>query len=158
MTAGVQRADESFEEVPKRRVASGGITDLVSQKELRTFWPFPWHDGSPPIEIAERPSEYEVALPLKGIDPRNIYVFARPRALLIEIRFKSTVCHGMVNSHVTETIDRRVSREYSLPIEIEQGATKVQIQGQVLYITARKSKYDVQGSWSELVPFDTQPA
>jgi HSP20 family molecular chaperone IbpA len=158
MTAGVQRASESFEEVSERRAASGGTTDLAGQKEFRTLWPFPWQDGSAPIEIAERPSEYEVVLPLIGIDPRNIYVFATPRALLIEIRFKSTVCHALVNAAVTETIDRRIAREFSLPIEIEQGATAVQIQGQILHITARKSPYSEQGSWSELVHFDIRPA
>jgi HSP20 family molecular chaperone IbpA len=82
-------------------------------------------DESLPIDVAEDESEYKIIVHLSGIDPRKIYVFATPRSLLIELRFKSTIYHDLARALVTESIDRRISREFSLPIEIEQGTTKV---------------------------------
>jgi hypothetical protein len=52
--------------------------------------------------------KYKIIVPLPGIDPRKIYVFATARSLLIEIRFKGII-HDL--TRVTESIDRRISRE-----------------------------------------------
>jgi HSP20 family molecular chaperone IbpA len=112
-------------------------------------------DESLPIEVAEDESEYKIIVSLSGIDPRKIYVFATPRSLLIEIRFKSTIYHDLPRALVTESIDRRISREFSLPIEIVQGATRVQISGDSLHITARKSEREQETSWSQLIHVDT---
>jgi len=118
--------------------------------------PLVWQHEPPPIEIAEGQSEYKVIVPLSGIDPGKIHVVATPRSLLIEIRLKSSVRHQMTNAVVTESIDRRISREFSLPIEIERGTTTVQVRGEFLQITARKSPHDQQASWSQLIHFDTR--
>jgi HSP20 family molecular chaperone IbpA len=157
MNARVQRSTEPFEGlVPKRRAAS--CRPAASTRPNASVFPGPltWQDESLPIEIAEGPSEYKVILPLCGIDPRKIHVLAMPRSLLIEICFKSSVRHQVTNAFVTESVDRRISREFSLPIEIEKGATTVQVWGECLHITARKSEHDQQPPWSHLIHFNTR--
>lgn len=107
-----------------------------------------------PIEIAEGRSDYEVIVPLSGIDPRKIYVFAKPQSLLIEVRFKSIVHHE--TSGITERVQRRISREFLLPAELEAHTTTVRVCGDSLRIRARKSEEDEQASWSEMIHFDTR--
>jgi HSP20 family molecular chaperone IbpA len=155
MNARVQRSTESFDgPVPKRRATSCRTSIRPNASVIPP--PLTWQDESLPIEIAEGQSEYKVIVPLSGIDPRKIYVFAMPRSLLIEIRFKSSIRHQMINALVTESIDRRISREFTLPIEIAHGATTVQVCGESLHITARKSEHDQQTSWSQLIHFDSR--
>ena len=108
------------------------------------------------IEIAEDTSQYNIAVPLAGIAPRSVYVFATPRSLLIEFRAKRVVSHKMINGFVTESIKQRISREFSLPVEIEQGTTIVKVCGDSLQITAGKSQEEQQGPWSQFIHFDTR--
>lgn len=108
----------------------------------------------PLIEITEDSAEYTFIVPLAGIDPRRIYVFARPRSLLIEIRLKNSVCHELVRASVMESIDRRIARELTLPINIEHGTTRVCVNGEFLHITARKSEHEQSRAWSELIHFE----
>ena len=108
------------------------------------------------ISIAEDTSEYKIVAPLTGIDPRSVYVFATPRSVLIEFRFKRVVSHPMIDGSATETIKERISREFSLPCEIERGTTTVAICGESLQITARKSTQEQQKPWSQFIHFDTR--
>jgi HSP20 family molecular chaperone IbpA len=108
------------------------------------------------IEIAEQTSQYIIVVPLTGIDPRSVYVFATPRSLLVEVRVKRVVSHQIINGFVTESIKERISREFSLPVEIEQGATNVKVRGDSLQITAGKSQEEQQKPWSQLIHFDTR--
>ena len=114
-----------------------------------------WKSASPSIEITESLLEYKIIVALSGIDPRKIYVFAMPRSIQIEIRFKSMMHHKTVTPGVMETIDLRIVREFSLPVEIEQGATTIGIYGQSLLITAPKARQSQSTSWSQLIPFNT---
>src|SRR6185437_961261 len=116
--------------------------------------PLACHEEPIPIEIAESKLDYEVIVPLSGIDPRKIYVLAKPRSLLIEARSKSIVRHA--TSDVTERIERRLSREFVLPADIEAHSTTVRVCGDSLRIRARKSENDEQIPWSELIHFDTR--
>jgi HSP20 family molecular chaperone IbpA len=159
MTAAKQCVRKQLEEpVTKRHGASCGSTVSVKLNASRNARSLLWRDEPPLVLIAEGPSEYKLVVPLAAIDPRKIYVFAAPHALLIEIRLKSTICHPTTNAPVTEAIDRRISREFNLPIEIERGRTKVEMHGESLHITARKSQETEQASWSELVHLDTRPS
>lgn len=108
------------------------------------------------VEIVADESQYRIVLPLTGIDPRSVYVFATPRSLLIEFRFRKMVSHPTIHGFVTENIKQRISREFSLPGEIEQGTTTVAVCGDSLYIAARKSQEEEQRPWSQLVHFDTR--
>ena len=109
---------------------------------------------STPIEISGGKSDYRVIVPLSGIDPRKIYVFAKPQALLIEFRLKSSVRYD--TSNVAENIECRMSREFLLPAAIEAHSTVVRVCGDSLYITARKAEGEAQHPWSELIHFDTR--
>jgi HSP20 family molecular chaperone IbpA len=157
MNATAQCSTESFEgPVPKRRPASGPTAASVRPSAFVIHRSVTWRDKSVPIEIAENQSQYRIIVPLLGIDPRKIHVFVMAHSLLIEIRFKTSVHHQMANGVVMESINRRILREFNLPIEIEEGTTTVQVCGASLHITARKSGSDRQASWSQLIHFDTR--
>jgi HSP20 family molecular chaperone IbpA len=155
MNATAQCSTESFEgPVPKRRPASGPTAASVRPSAFVIHRLVTWRDKSVPI--AENQSQYRIIVPLLGIDPRKIHVFVMAHSLLIEIRFKTSVHHQMTNGVVMESINRRILREFNLPIEIEEGTTTVQVCGASLHITARKSGSDRQASWSQLIHFDTR--
>jgi len=157
MSAMAQVSNALFNEsIPKKQAASCQLALSLRSKGLVLLPPIVWNDEPLPIEVAEAESEYSIILPLSGIDPRNIYVFAKPRSLLIEIRWKSSTHHPVSNAHITENVERRISRELNLPTEIEERATTVRISGDFLQVTARKSRHDQQTSWSELIRFDTR--
>jgi HSP20 family molecular chaperone IbpA len=158
MSAGVQQARAPFED-PVSKPWAGSCRAALSMQpgSFRDVRSLPFHDEVPAIEIAEGASEYRLRVPLASLDPRKLYVFATPHALLIEIRFKSTLCHSTTNAPVRETIEHRIAREFTLPIEIEHGTTTVRVCGQFLDITAPKSQQAQQTSWSELVHFDARP-
>jgi HSP20 family molecular chaperone IbpA len=59
-------------------------------------------------------------MPLSGIDPRKVFVFAMPRSIVIEVRFRRLTNHKMPMAAVLESIDERVVREFSLPVEMNQ--------------------------------------
>lgn len=118
--------------------------------------PLAQQEESRVIEIAEGMSQYSIVVPLAGIDPRSVYVFATPRSLLIEFRAKRVVSHKMINGFVTESIKQRISREFSLPVEIEQDTTIVKVCGDSLQITAGKSQEEQQKPWSQFIHFDTR--
>jgi HSP20 family molecular chaperone IbpA len=107
-----------------------------------------------PVDINESTSEYKFIVPLAGIDARNAYVFAKPHSLLIEFRMKTGLEHWATG--VTERIDCRILREFSLPDQIEAHSTVIRVCGDSLRITARKAEEDQQLVWSELIAFDTR--
>ena len=118
--------------------------------------PFVWADEVLPADISCERSEYRIVVPLSGIDPRNIYVFANPRSLVVEIRLKSEIHHESGKGPVAETSERRISREFALPTEIEERATIVRVCGECLQIIAREALGEHSTSWSELIQFDTR--
>jgi len=107
-----------------------------------------------PIEVAERKLDYKVVVPLSGIDPRKIYVIAKPQGIVIEFRLKSGMRHA--NSNVAETTECRISKEFTFPSEIKRCTTIIQVCGDSLHITARKAEGGPQDAWSELIHFDTR--
>jgi HSP20 family molecular chaperone IbpA len=151
-----QPAPESFERFVRKSRTRYRKTAPARPAGLQIGPPDIQQDESLPISIAENQSEYSIVVPLAGIDPRKIHVLATPRSLVIEIHSKSTVWHALTRAPVTESIDRRISRELTLPIEIEQGATTVRVTHDSLHITARKSEHNQETSWSQLIHFDTR--
>lgn len=156
MYVNVQRSNKLLEgpvsskrAVPCRTAAGRPNFSAISR-------PKAWQDESPSIEITEAQTDYKIIVPLSGIDPRKIYLFATPRSLLIEIRSKSTVCHELPGATATEKIDHRISRELTLPAGIKQGGTTVELRGASLLITARKSDCEQPAPWSQLIHFDTR--
>jgi HSP20 family molecular chaperone IbpA len=109
-----------------------------------------------PIEFEETHSEYHIIVPLSGIEARNVYVFAMPHSVLIEIRFKDITLHKGIETSVTEETNQRIERELILPAEIEQGKTKIRMHAGSLCITARKAQEGQGTGWSQLVHFDTR--
>ena len=109
-----------------------------------------------PIEIADALSEYKFTLSLTGLDARNIFILAAPRSLLIEVRFKKNVSHDATGALVSEIINRRLTREFNLPAEIERNGTTAQVKGDRLHITARKAQAGERRAWSQLVYFDVR--
>lgn len=109
-----------------------------------------------PIKFTENESWYELALPLAGIDPDKLFVFATPSALLIETRTKSTVDHMCGCRTVTEHAKQMISREFCLPSEIEYGGTTIEIQGETLLIRALKSRESHRVAWSKFINFNTR--
>ena len=157
MNLRVQRSAESFERpFPKKRAASSRTPISTRSNSSVIRRPLAWQAEPLPVEIVEGRFKYEVIVPLSGIDPGKIFVFATPRTLLIESRVRSSVPHQMANTVVKESIDQRISREFSLPNDIEQGGTTVEVCGESLHIAARKSDRPQQTSWSQLIHFDTR--
>jgi HSP20 family molecular chaperone IbpA len=107
-----------------------------------------------PIDVVERESDYEVVLPLNGVDPRKVFVIAKPQGLLIEFRLKSSAQHASGN--VTETTECRILREFKLPIEIQRHTTVVHLRAGSLHIRAHKAENGAQDPWSELIHFNTR--
>jgi HSP20 family molecular chaperone IbpA len=137
------------------RLCQTGATVRSSRLTIRR--PHVAQDKVLGIEVVEDQSEYRILVHLAGIDPRKVYVIATPRSLLIEVRFKTSVCHELANSLVRESIDRRSSRELILPIAIAQGGTRVQVRPDSLLITARKSEREQETPpWSQLLHFETE--
>ena len=94
MNAGAQRSPEPFEVMPPQRPAASRLASICRKPTTTVATrPLAGHDESPSIEIVEGESEYQLSMPLSGIDPRRIYVFVAPHSLLIEIRLKKVVRH-----------------------------------------------------------------
>lgn len=148
-------AETREQSIPKKRpVSSGGASNIQSKTSLAVHTQsIVWEDKTLELELIERPSSYALSLPLLGIDPRQVYIQATSNSLLIEFRVKRTMSHNLLEAGFTESIDKRMSVEFTLPREIEQGATAVGVYGGLLEITARKAPRTKQDSWSELVPF-----
>jgi HSP20 family molecular chaperone IbpA len=93
-------------------------------------------------------------VPISGIDHRNVYVFAGPRSIVIEILTKRAVQHPGRDAVLSERTDQRIRREFILRVPIEAGSTKVKFEGDFLQITATKSRDEEQDPWSEFIRFD----
>lgn len=159
MNSGAQRSTEPFEGTPPQRPAASRLTPICRKPNTSVIArPLAGQDESLSIEVVERESEYQLSMPLSGIDPRKVYVLVAPHSLLIEIRFKNVMRHQAIRAVVTESINWQMVREFNLPAEIEQGGTTVRLYGETLQITARKSQHDRQTSWSQLIHFDTRPS
>jgi hypothetical protein len=73
----------SEETVPKEQAISWPTTLPVRPKpSVINGRAVVWQEECPWIEIAEVESEYQVVVPLSGIDARNVYVFATARSRL----------------------------------------------------------------------------
>jgi HSP20 family molecular chaperone IbpA len=153
MSAVTQSPIGSFEKLALKKQA-GSHCAAIALVPRRAGW----QSESPPIEVAETQLEYKFIVPLSGIDPRKIYVFAMPRSILIEIHFKSMMHHKTATAGVMETIDQRIVREFNLPAEIEQGAATIRIYGESLLIAARKARRIQSTSWSQLLPVEARGA
>lgn len=154
MNCQVQWVTELFEgSVQKRQLPRCAATSVGPTGHAIPSFPACQHECLP-IEIVESESEYKIVMPLSGIDRRKTYLFATSHSLLIEIRFKTSIRHQVNKSMVAESIDRRISREFTFPTEIEHGSTTVQICGESIQITARKSRHNQDASWSQLIEFD----
>lgn len=108
----------------------------------------------PARDPTERPNHYEIVVPIPGIDHRNVYVFAAPRSIIVEILTKKAVQHPSGDVVLLERTDQRIRREFILRVPIEAGSTKVKFEKDSLQITATKSTDDEQGTWSEFIRFD----
>lgn len=108
----------------------------------------------PAEDLDESPNQYEIVVPIPGIDHRNVYVFAAPRSIVVEILTKKAVQHPSGDVILLERTDQRIRREFILRVPIEAGSTKVKFEGDSLRITAIKSTDDDQETWSEFIGFD----
>ena len=96
---------------------------------------------------------YEIMVPISGVDPKKVYIFATEQSIQIEVRVKSSLHHWHGPEAVAEDLDQRVSRELRFPTEIVRGLTTVRISGDCLRITAVKSSERQHRPWSEFVHF-----
>jgi HSP20 family molecular chaperone IbpA len=159
MNAGTQRAPEPFRGAPSQQTVASRPSSICKKPNASAITRLCNEEKEPAsIEIIEKEFEYQFSMPLSGIDPRRVYVFVTPHALLIEIRFKNMVLHQAITGAVIESINGQIVREFSLPAEIEQGATTVRLYEGTLQITARKSQQAQRTSWSQLVDFDAKPS
>jgi len=113
------------------------------------------HRISPAHEIKDSPCEYKIVVPLPGIERRNVYVFAAPYTISLEIRMKATVEHSSEETRVAERTDQRICREFRFGTQIQARSTKIQFDGDCIQITATKSNLEQQETWSEFVQFTT---
>jgi HSP20 family molecular chaperone IbpA len=111
-------------------------------------------DVLPAEDPDECPNHYEIVVPIPGIDHRNVYVFAGPQSIIVEILTKKAVQHPSGDVVQMERTDQRIRREFILRVPIEAGSTKVKFEGDSLRITAIKSTDDDQETWSEFIRFD----
>ncbi|HEX4230534.1 MAG TPA: Hsp20/alpha crystallin family protein [Bryobacteraceae bacterium] len=108
----------------------------------------------PVTDSYESSTHYEIIVPISGIDHRNVYVFAGPRSIVIEILTKKAIQHASGDAILSERTDQRIRREFILRVPIEAGSTKVKFEGDFLQITASKSREEEQETWSEFIRFD----
>lgn len=108
----------------------------------------------PDLTIHETATAYRILVPLKGVDLRHVYVFATPRAILVEIRIKTALVHaGTVHKEIQE---QRLLRELRLGAVLKEGTTAVRAVGTDLEITCIKAVNAEEKAWSEMVRWDTR--
>jgi HSP20 family molecular chaperone IbpA len=157
MNAGAQRAPEPFRGAPSQHTIASRPSSICRKPSASAITRLCNEEEEPAsIEIIEKEFEYQLSMPLSGIDPRRVYVFVTPHSLLIEIRFKNRALHQAITGAVIESINGQIVREFTLPAEIAQGTTTVRLYEETLQITARKSQQDQRTSWSQLVDFDAR--
>ena len=108
----------------------------------------------PSAESYERPNHYEIVVPIPGIDRRNVYVFAAPQSIVIEILTRNFLRHPDGGIVLSERTDQRIRREFVLRVPIEAGSTTVKFEGESVQIIATKSTAEEQEAWSEFIRFD----
>lgn len=109
--------------------------------------------GTPPaMHVEEDGASYKftVAL-LPGTESRFVYIMAAPRSIIIEVRRTSCEKQKVRDSHITENLDFRFSREFHLPHDITRGMTTAHLQYGVLEMTAQKYTGEQSASWSEFI-------
>ena len=108
----------------------------------------------PPISVVEAGTGLKFLVPLSGIGARNVYVFAAPRSILIEIRITKHVTHpGPIQQ---ERQHQRITRELKLRKSIEEGSTSIRMVGDNLEIACVTTADPDDRLWSELLRMDTR--
>ena len=108
----------------------------------------------PVMNVTETGEGFTITVPLHRIDARNVYVFATPRSIAVEIRIRDVVSHAQVIHR--EIQHQRITRELVLREAIEEGSTSLRLHGDDLQITCRKASGLDDKTWSELVRLDTR--
>ena len=143
--------------VSSRKSLASAEQALSSRREIGSISrPLLLANAHTPVKFEETPSEYHITVSLSGIDARNVYVFAMPFSVVIEIRLKNVTIHQGMQNSVTERTNQRIERELNLPAEIEQGKTKIRIDAGVFHITAQKAQHSRATEWSQLVHFESK--
>ena len=108
----------------------------------------------PTIQIADHRDWFRIIVPVGDVDLRNVWIFAKPRSVSIEIRSRDTVAHG--DSCCEEIDEWHVTRELKLPQYIKEGCTTVMPLGSNLEIMCVKDAHQEDRSWVEMLRFDTR--
>lgn len=109
----------------------------------------------PLIYIAETAAGLRILVPLKGIHPRQVYVFATPHSILVEMRARNTVHHARA---IQEIQHRSITRELKFNDLIREGSTSIRLLGDDLEITCTTTRAEEEKNWSELVQLDMRGA
>ena len=108
----------------------------------------------PAISVADSIRTFRVVVPLDGIDARQVFVFATPFSIVVEIRIKRVLEHpGPINSEIQRY---RITRELRCREGIAKGSTAVRLLGSNLEITGIKASSPDDEDWSEFIQVDTR--
>ena len=141
---------------PSRICHRPGVSSAVKTLELVKCKAPAFESEVRAMQATQDAGEYRILLPLVGVDPRNVYVRAAARSLLVEVRSRKRVRYPHDEPFDFRLEDCCVSCEFKLRNPIRQGGTLIEAVGNSLHITAIKSPNLEETSWSELVQFDTR--
>lgn len=108
----------------------------------------------PDILASESATMFRFLVPFEGIDAREVYIFATPYSIVLELTTKCMVRHaGPIE---TETQSFRVTRELRFRNAIAKGSTVARFFGASLEITSLRTLSTSDEAWSEFIQVDTR--
>ena len=108
----------------------------------------------PTILINDHSTMFHVLIPLDGIDMRDVFVFATPNSIMLELRSKRILQHaGPISSEIQV---QRITRELRCRDGIAKGSTTMNLVGGKLEITSIKAHTTGDEAWSEFIHMNTR--
>lgn len=137
------------------REASKHLNDIREQSHKFKFWALEENSVLlPAVTVSEGATMITVTVPLDDVDMRQVFVFATPRSILVEVLRKCLLNHcGPIASEVQRN---RITRELKFRCGLAKGTTAARLAGGCLEITSIKAVITGDEAWSEFIQMDTR--
>jgi len=125
-----QRAFELF--LDRSNAEKQDVRDWVdAEREL--LW-------SPPAELVENKSEFQLRMALPGFEPRDIDASVLPDAIIVRAGAKKEITKKKDDLHIAELSSRKVFRRFDLPHAINLGKASATLANGILQLTVAKAE------------------
>ncbi|MFL6450023.1 MAG: Hsp20/alpha crystallin family protein [Bryobacteraceae bacterium] len=128
-------------------------------KAILNEWPETQATDVPPVLLSricasESATMLNLTVPLEGIDVRQVYIFATPHSIVLEIGMNSTIKHS--DPLEAEIQRHHTTREFIFRCAIARHSTMARLSGGSLEITSLKAASTSDEAWSEFIQVDTR--